>query len=135
MCKIATLKQMLPFLMLLGALLGLLGQEAAFASSPPSVSGMVAGKAITEMANDGVRMSADCMAMMQKPPLPEQKPCKGLTLDCIAAMGCVIPLAIAPAPPLIDKVCHERMEHFPAPANALSGCAFAPEPEPPTVLI
>ena len=76
-------------------------------------------------------MDADCMAMMAKQqPAPSEKPCKGLTLDCIAAMGCVIPLVaadlaggIAPARP------------YDAPSSwttdtIFTGQAVAPEPEP-----
>src|SRR3546814_19947268 len=41
-------------------------------------------------------MDADCMAMMaMQQPAPKEKPCKGLTLDCIAAMGCVVQLMAA----------------------------------------
>src|SRR3546814_6203045 len=67
--------------LLLGALIGLLGQEAAFASGPPAVS---APMAVSSMADSG--MSEDCMKMMAQQPQPAQKPCKGMTLACIAAM-------------------------------------------------
>jgi hypothetical protein len=123
-------KPVMSLLMLLGALIGLVGQEAAFAGAPAH-----ARAAIMKMSESTAPMSADCMEMMQKAPQPAQKPCKGLTLDCIAAMGCVIPLAVTPESALVQKMIHARMEHFPAPANALTGRALAPEPEPPTPLI
>ena len=116
--------------MLLGALIGLLGQEAAYAAAP-----IHASDAVVKMAASSASMSPDCMAMMQKAPQPGQKPCKGLTLDCIAAMGCVVPLAVAPEPARIEKMIHARMAHFPAPTSTLAGRALAPEPEPPTLLI
>lgn len=123
------MKRVLSLLMLLGALIGLMGQEAAYAAAP-----VHAPAPMMKMPEAAASMSADCMEMMQKAPQPVQKPCKGITLDCIAAMGCVIPLAVAPEPALIDKMVHARMEHFPAPGNALTGRALAPEPEPPTLL-
>lgn len=125
-----SVKLMLSLLMLLGALIGLMGQEAAFAAAP-----VHAPAAIMKMSEGAAPMSADCMEMMQKAPQPAQKPCKGLTLDCIAAMGCVVPLAVTPESALGEKMIYERMEHFPASANALAGRAVAPEPEPPTLLI
>ncbi|MFX7930421.1 hypothetical protein ABTK36_19895, partial [Acinetobacter baumannii] len=44
------------------------------------------------MADSG--MSEDCMKMMAQQQQPTQKPCKGMTLACIAAMGCVVPMAV-----------------------------------------
>ena len=125
-----SVKRVLSLLMLLGALIGLMGQETAYAAAP-----VHATTAMMKMSEGAAPMSADCMEMMQKAPQPAQKPCKGMTLDCIAAMGCVVPLAVAPESALVDKMIHARMEHFPAPANALTGRALAPEPEPPTLLI
>ena len=72
---------------------------------------------------------------MQKAPQPAQKPCKGLTPDCIATMGCVVPLAVTPNSMLIEKVNHERMEYFPASVSSLAGLALVPEPEPPILLV
>ena len=125
-----SVKPVLSLLMLLGALIGLMGQEAACAAAAEH-----GPAAIMKMSEGAAPMSADCMEMMQKAPQPTQKPCKGLTLDCIAAMGCVVPLAVTPETALVEKMIHARMEHFPAPANALAGRALAPEPEPPTLLI
>lgn len=116
--------------MLLGALIGLFGQEAAFASAPAHLA-MPAVKMTGEMAP----MATDCMAMMRQAPQPAQKPCKGLTLDCIASMGCVIPLAATPEPTLMGKFVYERTQHFPARISVLAGRALEPEPDPPTRLI
>ena len=110
--------------------IGLLGQEAAYAAAPVHVPA-----SIVMMTSDSGQMSADCMEMMQKAPQPSQKPCKGLTLDCIAAMGCVIPLAVTSESAHMDKLVHERTLHFPTPVNALVGRAVEPEPDPPTLLI
>ena len=86
-------------------------------------------------APNAMAMDADCMAMMAgQQPVPEKKPCKGLTLDCIAAMGCVVPLVTA-----------DFANNFGMPRNygplgfwptntVLTGESFAPDPEPPTNL-
>jgi len=42
-------------------------------------------KTMAGMAASG--MSEDCMKMMAQQQQPVQKPCKGMTLACIAAMG------------------------------------------------
>ena len=76
-------------------------------------------------------MDADCMAMMAK---PSEKPCKGLTLDCIAAMGCVIPLVAAD---LTGGIAPARLYDAPSfwtTDTILTGKAVAPEPDPPTSL-
>src|SRR3546814_2619291 len=75
--------------LLLGALIGLFGQAVAYASVPSAVS---APMAMSGMTDSG--MSEDCMKMMAQQQQPAQKPCKGMTLACIAAMGCVVPMAV-----------------------------------------
>src|SRR3546814_13278276 len=88
--SVTAVKCALHLFLLLGALIGLLGQEAAFASGPPAVS---APLAVSSMADSG--MSADCLKMMAQPPQPAQQPFKGMTLACIAAMGYVLPMAVS----------------------------------------
>lgn len=118
------MKRHLRLMLLLGALLGLFGQGIAIAHVP--------SPAVTQtkpMSSD------DCMQMMaqaehQKPGTP----CKGMTLDCIAAMGCAVPVVLAepsalpatlpvlvPAPPI-------------AASRPLPARVIAPEPEPPTLI-
>ena len=126
----SAVKRALSFLMLFGALIGLLGQEAAYAAGP-----VLAPASIIKMSADTGQMSADCMEMMQKAPQPSPKPCKGMTPDCIASMGCVIPLVVTPESALMDKMLHARLDHFSAPPSALTGRVLVPEPEPPTRLI
>src|SRR3546814_20032543 len=75
--------------LLLGALIGLFGQAVAYASVPSAVS---APMAMSGMTDSG--MSEDCMKMMAQQQQPAQKPCKGMTLACLAAMGCVVPMAV-----------------------------------------
>jgi hypothetical protein len=110
-------------LLLLGALIGLLGQETAYARGPQAPQ-----PAATAAAIEG--MSAECMEMMRKQP-PAEQPCEG-TLDCIMAMGCAIPLLAAPELLVGNRMSFGGMQHFASTVTPLSGRAFGPEPDPPT---
>lgn len=117
------MKRFLPLLLLIGALIGLLRQEAAFASGPRAP--------MIEMAAGA--MSVDCMEMMQQGRQePGKMPCKGLTLDCIAAMGCTIPLFAVPEPGPLGGSLYARQLHFLPPVRQLVGLSTGPEPPPPT---
>ncbi|QOV94745.1 hypothetical protein IM701_04625 [Novosphingobium sp. ES2-1] len=119
------MKRFFASLLLVGALLGLFGGQMAAARSIPTA--MSAPKAIA--------MDADCMAMMAKQqPAPEKKPCKGLTLDCIAAMGCVAPLVAADlATGMLTSRIYGAPGFWPT-STVLTGKSFAPDPDPPTHL-
>lgn len=79
-------------------------------------------------------MPADCMAMMSAhAPQPDKQPCNGITLDCIAAMGCAMPF-ISPHAALSARAPIEAPKHVMPTALALVGKNLAPEPEPPTIL-
>jgi hypothetical protein len=117
-------KNALRLFLLLGALIGLFGQAAAYASVPPAVS--------APMAMSG--MSEDCMKMMAEQQQPAQKPCKGMTLDCIAAMGCVVPMVLRnDAPALASHETDPTAAFWPT-IIVLRGSELTPEPEPPTLL-
>lgn len=119
------MKRFLASLLLLGALLGLFGAQLAAARSVPTA--MTAPKAMA--------MDADCMAMMaEQQPAPEKKPCKGLTLDCIAAMGCVVPLMTADLNGGLTKSRIHGAPGFWPQTSVLAGKTFAPDPDPPTTL-
>lgn len=110
--------------LLLGALIGLMGQEAAYASIPAAVS--------APPAMSG--MSADCMQAMAQEQQPSDKPCKGLTLDCIASMGCIVPMVLRDtAPVLASPVPHQALAFWTT-TPILHGSDLPPEPEPPTIL-
>lgn len=121
---IGTVKRALHLFLLLGALIGLFGQAAAYASSPSVMS--------APMAMSG--MSADCMKMMAQKQQPAQKPCKGMTLDCIAAMGCVVPIVLGDAPAMPAPLAPIKVAAFWPSATVLRGSELTPEPEPPTLL-
>lgn len=116
------MKRTLQILLLFGALLGLFGQEAAFASGPRAP--------MIEMAAGA--MSADCMEMMQQDGQePGKMPCKGLTLDCIAAMGCTIPPFAVSEPGMVGESLLARQFHFLPPVYQLASLSTGPEPPPP----
>jgi hypothetical protein len=128
-------KRALHLFLLLGALIGLFGQGIAYASFPspaPAPMKMSAPMAVSGMADSG--MSEDCMKMMAGQQRPGQKPCKGMTLACIAAMGCVVPMAVRnDAPAIAAREAGSMMAFWPT-TKVLRGGDLSPEPEPPTLL-
>ena len=122
-------KHALHLFLLFGALFGLLGQEVAFASASPSVSAAMA-KTVTADAG----MNEDCMKMMAQQQQPVQKPCKGMTLACIAAMGCIVPMAVRNDSPALAVPAANAILAFWTTATVLRGSDHTPEPEPPTLL-
>jgi len=120
------MKRRFSLLLLLGALLGLLAQEVAFASAPAMpMQG-------TEIAAPA--MSDECAEMMGIDKSQGKEPCQGLTLDCIAKMGCALPSAvISLAMPLAAEF-HLPGLLDPLPVRRLNGRTIGPEPDPPLFL-
>lgn len=117
------MKHLLSLLLLFGAMVGLFGQEAAYATAP----------AFTAAA--ATSMSPDCTTMAHKSAGTKQTPCKGLTFGCIASMGCAVPLMMLPAPTLgVEPIC-QQTEYSPGSPGSLIGRALEPEPDPPSLLI
>ena len=116
------MKRWLTFLLLVGAVLGLLAQEAAFASAPA----IPAAEAATVAA-----MSDECAEMMGIDKSQDSAPCKGMTLDCIAKMGCALPLAVAAPGASLDAAVHRSASAEARPAVRLTGRTVGTEPEPP----
>lgn len=122
------MKRWLSFLLLLGALLGLMGQEAAFAQVMPVAK---AAQAVSS-----AQMSPECAQMMglakQKP--QTDQPCQGMTPDCIAKMGCAVPLALLPSPAVGASPEFRAITPTHRPVAPLVGRDTGPEPEPPARL-
>lgn len=119
------MKRWLTFLLLVGALLGLLAQETAFASAPALPSAETAFAAA---------MSDECAEMMGIKKSQKSAPCKGLTLDCIAKMGCALPLATATPAAMPAAGDHLTAPTDQLPITRLRGRTFGPEPDPPLFL-
>lgn len=127
-CRIGLVRRLLVLALVVGALVGLFGQQAAFASGP---SWPLAAITSDEASDD--KAGADCMSAMQDE--ESDRPCKGLTLDCIAAMGCVVPLTLSVGPLPVEKLALARQPSDRKAAARLAGRTLAPEPEPPSPLI
>lgn len=118
------MKRSFSFLLLLGALLGLLAQEAAFAAAMPMPDTSIAASA----------MSDECAEMMGIETSQDKGPCQGLTLDCIVKMGCALPAAVVSSAMPVAAEVHLRGLLDPLPVQRLAGRTFGPEPDPPLVL-
>lgn len=118
------MKRSLSLILLIGALLGLFGQATAFAMGPPVTP---------TIALAAQSMPMDCAEMPQKD-ADESKPCTGLTLDCIAAMGCSVPAVLSEAPLDLADGKSAPLEASSS-TPVLAGRSIAPEPYPPTLLI
>ena len=123
------MKRWLSLALLCGALLGLMGQETAFARVMPVAK--------LEQVAAAAQMSPECAEMMglAKPqPQPEKHPCQGMTPDCIAKMGCAVSLALIP--PLTVAMLGEHRASTPPrmPVARLVGRDTGPELEPPALL-
>jgi len=109
-------------MLLVGALFGLLGEQTAAAASAVPV---VVSVQVTTM-------SADCMEMMgADKSAPAKKPCTGLTLDCIFAMACAVPLMPEPAVPFAQAL-SPTSPLFWTKTAVLAGTDLVPEPHPPS---
>jgi len=111
--------------LLLAALGGLAGQSSAMAMAPAPVA---VGSMQAAMAG------MDCMDMGNSL-APGKMPCKKMTLQCMAAMGCapaalVQPDAANTSSPLVDRV-----KSALSLAARLWGRSYGPEPDPPSFLI
>ena len=116
-------KRLLSLLLILGALMGLMAQEVAFASAP----------AMQNTVATASQMSDECAEMMGVDTSQPDQPCKGMTLDCIAKMGCAISLAVVtPAAPLAVAG-HRRELVDPLAVQRLVGRSVGPEPDPPLI--
>ena len=111
--------------LLVMALLGLIGQSTAMAMAPTSAmtQSMQASKADMECSD---------MAKMQK---SEKSPCKNMTLQCMATMGCAPMALVAPGPSGLPSVAIISAKTEPTLASRLFGRSFGPEPDPPSFLI
>lgn len=125
------MKRLLSLTLLLGALCGLFGQQSALAAGAGWQA--VVSSAVTD--HSSLKMAPDCMEMMDMDDAPMEKPCTGLTLDCIAAMGCVVPVTLANDVPIVAQRLVPREPPAEAIVLHLAGRIVAPEPEPPTLLI
>lgn len=117
--------RMVHLVLLFSAILGLFGQGAAFAVGPSvaSYSSTIAT----------AKMSPDCAEMMTGA-VPNKAPCEGMTLDCIALMGCTIPILAQDDARLADLVKPAVVLVISMSLPKLIGRKIAPEIHPPSYL-
>lgn len=75
----------------------------------------------------------DCAEMEGMPKATHEQPCKGLTLACIAQMGCVIPMTIQDHVPFATPRVPLPPVAYRAVDAPLTGREITPELQPPTV--
>lgn len=124
-----TMRRVFHIFLLIGALIGLLGQEVAFATVAPITSAPV-----KVAASPAAGMPADCMKMMAQQQQPARKHCNGMSLACMAAMGCLAPMAIQINAPILPLAQINPVLAFWPITPVMQGNNLAPDPEPPTVL-
>ncbi|TPG12763.1 hypothetical protein EAH84_08335 [Sphingomonas oligophenolica] len=105
------------------AAFGLFGQSTAMAMAP-------AGGVSAPMAGMAGMTCADMPA-----PRSPKAPCKGMTLQCIAQMGCTAPAVLEPTTVSPREPIRSGYLHHSTQAAPLIGRADAPFPDPPTLLI
>lgn len=106
------------------ALLGLAAQSAALAAAPISAAQPMKAS----MAG------MDCRDMLPVP-MPDGSPCKKMTWQCIAAMGCATSAALQPATVVAGERLAMRAAHGQTIVARLTGRSYGPEPDPPSFLI
>lgn len=123
-------KRALPLLLLLGAWLGLFGQQVAFAQSSDLARPVAAAQQVMAMGGmDGTGMAMKSPSQ-DKGPLP----CKKMTSDCVAQMSCAAPVVLNEAigPTTIKSFASEIYDW--TPASFLAGRSDGPEPHPPSLI-
>ncbi|MDQ2893631.1 MAG: hypothetical protein M3R64_11175 [Pseudomonadota bacterium] len=106
------------------AVFGLFGQSTAMAMA-------TAGGVSAPMAS----MTGMTCADMPAPGSPQKAPCKGMTLQCIAQMGCAAPAVLAPTMFSPREHIRSGHRHHSTQAARLIGRSDEPFPDPPTLLI
>lgn len=123
--KLRPVLRLFALLVSIAAILGLIGQEAAFAQIE-----------FKPAQAETVQMDPDCAKAMgiKIQRTSGDQPCHGMTPECIAKMGCAIPLAVLPASLVADRDPASLQHLVRIKETALTGRSITPEPEPPALL-
>ncbi|WP_294003068.1 hypothetical protein [Sphingomonas sp.] len=114
--------------LLIMTLIGLIGQSSAMAMAQAAPASRHA------YAVNSWAAGMDC-AQMPMAPGRNKGPCKQISLQCIAAMGCS-PLALTvPDVRNAEAQSVEPSKTTPSAVARLAGRSYGPEPDPPTFLI
>jgi hypothetical protein len=129
-------RRIVPLLLLLGAVIGLFGQQVAYALGPGFVKPIMTNQhGSSSMAG---MTGTDCDHMMMEAGQPahynDGKPCKDMSLACIAAMGCTIPIILGrESVPILGKPLLTAAAFWSTTPRFI-GRSYGPEPEPPSRL-
>ncbi len=115
----------LRLLLLAFALFGLVGESTAMAMAPPAGATMPIKASMADM---------DCRDMAPAA-MPDGVPCKKITWQCIATMGCVTAAALEPVAPTARLRLGAGTSHGSSDTAPLFGRSYGPEPDPPAFLI
>ncbi|WP_454885858.1 hypothetical protein [Sphingomonas oryzagri] len=132
----SVVRRIVPLLLLLGAMVGLFGQQAAYALGPAFVKPIMAGQQSSSSMAGMTGMDCDQMMVEAGQPAHHDggKPCKDMSLACIAAMGCTIPIVLGGAPaPILGKPLLAPVTFW-STTPRFVGRSYGPEPEPPARL-
>ena len=123
------MKRLVHVSLLFMALLGVMGQSTAMAMMPASAAAVPAHQS-PQVAMAGM----DCMDMANMS-APGQSPCKKVTLQCMAAMGCAPAALVEPEARSIALLIVDQTKVAIPLAARLWGRTYGPEPDPPSFLI
>lgn len=111
----------LRLLLVLLTLFGLIGQTAVYAMPP------IAAPAVSMI--EVAAPSDDCAGMAMGD--GDEMPCKGVTLDCIAKMGCVAPPVLAPSADLSSHAVAYTAAAYDTRLTTFVGLTIPPDLFPP----
>lgn len=113
-----------PFLLFF-AVVGLFGQSTAMAMSPVE----------SETMSMAAMASMDCCDGMSAGQMHGSVPCKKMTLQCIAAMGCPAAAITEPVGAAFTTREIDRLDPAWPLTARLDGRTYGPDPDPPSFLI
>lgn len=122
------MKMLLPYLLLLGAVFGLLWQGVAFASPPCAEMQHEQNAALSAMAG-----MADCMDAGKQSP-DNTPPCKDMKAGCFAMVGCASLVGLDALSLSVDAPVNATSSYDWAASPILIGRSEAPIPDPPSTL-
>jgi hypothetical protein len=107
------------------AVVGLFGQSTAMAMSPLQ----------SETMSMATMASMDCRDGMTAGQMHGSVPCKKMTLQCIAAMGCTTAAITEPVGATLTTRQLDRLDPAWPLTARLDGRTYGPDPDPPSFLI
>ena len=124
------MQRLLKLVLLLGVMVGLFGQTMAMAAAPTCSATM---RGMPAMHGATTAISNDCMDMCSGMK-PDSAPCKKMSLQCLAAMGCTVPMFLEERPSTLSQTVLQKIAPTWPTVERLVGRSYGPEPDPPSFL-